>query len=202
MTDYDDLTIAILAAGDSRRMGSPKQLLDVGGETLLERAVKCAVESVVHNVTVVLGASAEQYTPLMSKTPAQILINPDWAFGMGNTLKFSLRKLIEENINIQGVLFMVCDQPLITSAHVNAMVRTYQEKNPVAVASGYKNTFGVPALFDRIAFSGLLSIDDKSGAREVLKKLESDLEIIPVEGGEIDLDTPEDYQKFMNMKKS
>lgn len=198
--EYADLNIVILAAGNSSRMGQSKQLLDVGGQTLLEKTVSAAVESKIPNVTVVLGANAEIHRRLLKNYPVQILVNNDWALGMGSTLKFALKKILEDNINVQGVLFMVCDQPNITVQHINKVCDLFLSEKPIAVASQYKMTFGVPALFDRITFSSLLSINDHAGAKEVLEKVKNDLRLIPFEGGEIDLDTLEDYQNFINQK--
>ena len=199
--NYQELQIVILAAGNSSRMGTSKQLLQVGNETLLEKTVRCASLSKIPNVTVVLGSNSELHSQKIKKTGVQIMINPDWALGLGNTLKFSLKSLLRSNINVQGVLFMVCDQPLITTEHINRMVDRYVNDEPVAIASQYKEAYGVPVLFDRIAFSTLLSIGDKSGGKSVLQRFEKELLLVPFKGGEIDLDTPAEYEQFLNQYK-
>jgi molybdenum cofactor cytidylyltransferase len=131
----------------------------------------------------------------------QVLVNPDWALGVGNTIKFSLKKLLENNINVQGVMFMVCDQPHISTVHLNNIIDRFIEESPVAVASQYKGTYGVPAIFDRIAFSNLLSISDQAGAKTVLQNWEGDLRLVSFNGGEIDLDTPEEYKQYLEQTK-
>ena len=199
--DYNDLDIVILAAGNSSRMGTSKQLLDVGGQTLLQKTVNAALESKIQNVSVVLGSNSQIHSKTINGMPVKILVNPDWALGMGNTLKFSLKKLLESNINLQGVLYMVCDQPRITTQHINNVIDLFLKQKPVAVGSHYKGTYGVPALFDRITFSSLLAINDRAGAKTVLQKLEADLKLVPFDGGEIDLDTREEYEQFMNQLK-
>jgi molybdenum cofactor cytidylyltransferase len=98
---------------------------------------------------------------------------------------------------LEGVMIMVCDQPKITVTHINEMGRIHIIKRPLAVASEYNGTIGVPVLFDRSVFSNLLKLDNQSGAKAVLQKLKSEIITLPLVGGEIDLDTPEDYQNFM-----
>jgi molybdenum cofactor cytidylyltransferase len=202
MFGYNDLAIIILAAGNSSRMGTSKQLLEVDGQTLLNRTISCAMASNITNITVVLGANAEVYTKALKNKAVHVEINPDWNLGMGNTIKFAVKKLLNRFINVQGLLLLVCDQPLLSAAHINTMVDLFLKNTPPGVASRYKNTFGVPALFDRIAFADLLSIRDDSGAREVLNKLDSGLQLVSFEGGEIDLDTPDEYRQFINKAKS
>ena len=199
--EYKNLEIVILAAGNSSRMRTSKQLLDIGGVTLLEKTVACAANSKIPNVTVVLGSNSQMHIKNIKGKQVQILTNPDWALGIGNTLKFSMKKLLQNNINTQGVLFMVCDQPRISTVHINNLIELFLKEKPVAVASRYKETYGVPALFDRIAFSSLLSINDSSGAKAVLQKLKTNLKFVPFDGGEIDLDTPEEYERFMSQNK-
>jgi molybdenum cofactor cytidylyltransferase len=199
--DFNNLDIVILAAGSSSRMGTSKQLLHVGGETLLEKAVTCSLNSKISNVTVVLGSNSEIHSRVLKNKRVQVLVNPDWALGIGNTIKFSLKKLLENNINVQGVMFMVCDQPHISTVHLNNIIDQFIEESPVAVASQYKGTYGVPAIFDRIAFSNLLSISDQAGAKTVLQNLEGDLRLVSFNGGEIDLDTPEEYKQYLEQTK-
>jgi molybdenum cofactor cytidylyltransferase len=199
--DFNNLDIVILAAGSSSRMGTSKQLLQVGGETLLERVVTCSLNSKISNVTVVLGSNSEIHSRVLKNKRVQVLVNPDWALGVGNTIKFSLKKLLENNINVQGVMFMVCDQPHISTVHLNNIIDRFIEESPVAVASQYKGTYGVPAIFDRIAFSNLLSISDQAGAKTVLQNWEGDLRLVSFNGGEIDLDTPEEYKQYLEQTK-
>ena len=197
-----NLALVILAAGSSSRMGTSKQLLPVGeGQTLLEKTVSCALDSSGAEVVVVLGCDAETHHLLLKDKPVRVLINSDWALGMGNTLKFALKNILERNPLIQAALFMVCDQPLISSGHLKAMIDLYVHENPVAVASTYNNQVGVPAFFDKVIFPELLSIEDHSGAREVLRRLKSNLKLIPFEAGAVDLDTPEDYKIFLQNYK-
>ena len=200
MNPTTDFAIVILAAGNSSRMGTSKQLLEVNGRTLLLHTVNSAIASQIPNIVVVLGANAEAHHVILKEKSATVIVNNDWIKGMGSSLKLGVKKAIEQYTDVQAIMVMVCDQPLISSIHINNLVKAYQQHGAIAVASHYNDTFGVPALFDRSVFSSLMKIGDEMGARQILKKLEQDLIPVPFIGGEIDLDTPEDYQKFIDGK--
>jgi molybdenum cofactor cytidylyltransferase len=194
--EFTNEAIVLLAAGNSSRMGAPKQTLDIGGQTLLNHAVSCALSSQIPNVVVVLGANLAETQNLVHGLPIMTVVNPDWNRGMGKSLKLGVSKAIEMNPMLEGIMIMVCDQPRVTVTHINEMGRIHIIKRPLAVASEYNGTLGVPVLFDRSVFSDLLMIDDQSGAKDVLKKIRTEVMSLPLLGGEIDLDTPEDYESF------
>ena len=77
----------ILAAGLSARMGSPKQLLEIGGRPLVLRASEAALESPVWPVVVVLGAHAERIRPLFARLPVLVVENPTWQEGMASSIR-------------------------------------------------------------------------------------------------------------------
>jgi molybdenum cofactor cytidylyltransferase len=191
-----DQAIIILAAGSSSRMGKSKQLLDINGRTLLEQTVTRALETGILNILVVLGANAEKHLRVLRKLGVESVINPEWENGMGTSLKCGVKKSIELFGDIQSVMVLVCDQPLLTTRHLKALSNFFLKEKQKAVASMYNSVAGVPAIFGKELFANLLKVADKTGAREVLKNLGNELKTISFEGGEIDLDTPEDYKKF------
>lgn len=187
----------LLAAGNSSRMGRAKQTLDIGGKTLLNHAVACAMASQIPNVVVVLGAHHSETQNLIRGLPVITVENPDWERGMGRSLKVGVYKALERNPLLEGITIMVCDQPRISVRHINEMGRIHIIKRPLAVASEYNGVLGVPVLFDRCVFSDLLKLDDHAGAKDVLQRIKSEVISYPFPGGEVDLDTPDDYQDFM-----
>ena len=192
--------ILILAAGSSSRMGTSKQLLDIHGQKLLTRSVNAAL-SVSENVTVVLGFDREQHSKLLETLPLHIVENRDWARGMGNSLKVGLAAVLHKTQNAEEILIMVCDQPTVSSLHLQNIIARTNQTDKTIVASGYSGTFGVPALFKRAQFERLERIDDKDGARMVIRQFPQSVEAIDFPGGEIDLDTPEDYERFLSGNK-
>jgi molybdenum cofactor cytidylyltransferase len=198
--EFANEAIVLLAAGNSSRMGTAKQALDIGGQTLLNHAVSCAISSQIPNVVVVFGAHLNETLHLVQDLRIIPVVNPNWQLGMGSSLKLGISKAIEVNPMLEGAMLMVCDQPKISVTHINEMGRIHIIKRPLAVASEYNGVIGVPVLFDRSVFSNLLKVDNQSGAKEILQKIKSEIITLPFPGGEIDLDTPEDYQNFMKQR--
>jgi molybdenum cofactor cytidylyltransferase len=192
--------IIILAGGSSSRMGESKQLLKINNETLLRKTVHAAIGA-GHISMVVLGANANEHLREIQKTSTYSVFNPDWEKGMGSSLKCGLRELLKFNSQIDGVVVLVCDQPALTSEHINNLITQHRESKKPIIASRYQNTNGVPVFFDRVFFTELLMLNDTHGAKKILEEHPEQILAIPFEHGEIDLDTPEDYKNFINSLK-
>ena len=175
----------ILAAGASRRLGEPKQLVRLGGETLLERAVRVAVEAACSPVLVVLGASSEAILAHSALFPAQIVLNPAWEEGMASSLRAGLAQVPP---GTGAALGMTCDQPAVTAAHLR---RLALEAPGEPVASAYAGRHGVPAYFPAATFAELSRLSGDRGARRLLAAARA----IDLPGGEVDVDTPEDLMQ-------
>jgi len=174
----------ILAAGASTRMGQPKQLLKLGEERLLDRAVRVARQAGCAPVVVVLGASAEAIVAECSLDNATVVISPEWSEGMASSIRCGVRQVAEE---CDATLLMVCDQPAVTSDHLRELVDRCTDRDIGGpVASSYAGRRGVPACFPASHFAELLLLRGDSGARHLL---ESTL-AVELAGGELDIDTP------------
>lgn len=174
----------ILAAGASTRLGQPKQLAILNGETLLARAVRIAQEAGCSPILVVLGAEAERIRAECPFSDAAIVINQQWREGMASSIRAgieALRNLAREN-SPSGVLLMACDQPAVTPAHLRALTASRG-----ITASEYAGRRGVPAYFPASTFPALAGLSGDSGARDLLRDVRS----IPFPLGELDIDTPE-----------
>lgn len=169
----------VLAAGASTRFGSPKQLARLGGETLLERAVRVAREAGCSPVVVVLGASAAQIRAECLLGDAHVVVNDDWATGMGGSIACGVRALDD----VDGCVVMTCDMPAVTSAHLRLLMVSGE-----VAASAYAGRRGVPAHFPASRFDELLRLRGDKGAHELLRAAKS----LELPGGELDIDTPED----------
>jgi len=169
----------VLAAGASTRFGSPKQLARLGGETLLERAVRTAREAGCLPVVVVLGASAARIRAECALGDAHVVVNDDWATGMGGSIACGVRVLHD----VDGCVVMTCDMPSVTSAHLRLLMASGG-----LTASAYARRRGVPAYFPAAMFDELLKLHGDAGARELLRRARS----VELPGGELDIDTPED----------
>jgi molybdenum cofactor cytidylyltransferase len=190
----DSESVIILAAGSSSRLGQPKQLVEVDGVPLLLKSTLAALDANYSHVVVVLGANADEHKKTIAHLPVEILTHYEWENGMGSSLKAGLKHIIRSRPETNAVVVMVCDQPLITSGHLAALLNAYKKTSSKIVASRYKNITGVPALFDRILFSRLLGIKDTQGARVIIESNMASATTIEWEEGILDIDTPEDLK--------
>jgi molybdenum cofactor cytidylyltransferase len=182
------VSVVILAAGSSSRMGQSKQLLPWGNETLLSHAVRTAMDSRAGHVYVVLGDNDAAHRKAIEGLPVTIVVNPGWQNGMGSSLKMGVDEARKVS---DAVLVMVCDMPFVTSEHLNNLVAT---DRPV-VASKYLDTIGVPVLFRKEMFDELMMIGDQEGARRIIATHKPG--IVALKSGS-DIDTPEDYKRALS----
>jgi molybdenum cofactor cytidylyltransferase len=192
------ISIIILAAGSSTRMGQPKQLLLYEGETLLSRAVRAALETPYRPVVVVLGSQAEALQKGLSATEARIVFNQEWAEGMSSSIRCGLRALeTAGSETTEAAILMLCDQPFVKSGTIVRLVEIYLAQRPLFVASEYETkdgkTRGVPALFSRALFAELMELRGAAGAKLIITRHEAAGSIIAVPEAAFDIDTPGDY---------
>lgn len=195
------VAIILLAAGASRRLGSPKQLLPYRGRSLLHHAVEVALASALGPVFVVLGASAEQLKPVLQALPVKIVENPGWAEGIGASIRAGM-KSVQNLGDLEAVLLMVCDQPFVTPELLQRLVETQRVTGKRLVACEYDNTLGVPALFDHTFFPALQSLQGDQGAKSILIQWEQEVARLPFPEGRWDIDTREDYQAVEEASRS
>jgi molybdenum cofactor cytidylyltransferase len=98
---------------------------------------------------------------------------------------------------MEAVIIVVCDQPLVTSLHLKTLIQKYRTTKKAIIASAYANTIGVPALFNRSVFQKLLNLEDSQGAKKILMEMTGSVLSVDFPDGAVDLDTPEDYSAFL-----
>ena len=184
----------ILAAGGSRRLGTPKQLVQFKGETLLRRIVREAMSSGCSPVVVVLGSEADRSRDEISGSDVLIAANPLWERGMGGSIKRGLNALKASGSPVDAAVICACDQPFVTADIIAQLASRFYQTGKAVIASGYEQTIGVPALFSKDMFPILLELDDASGAKAMINR--QDAEIIPFPAGAFDIDTMADVQRL------
>jgi molybdenum cofactor cytidylyltransferase len=184
--------VVLLAAGASTRMGSPKQLLELGGRPLVVRAVEAALASAAWPVVVVLGAHAARIRPLLARHPVLIADNPAWAEGMASSLRAGLVTLRSFSRGIDAALLAVADQPAFSAETIARLVETRRTTGSGIVAARYGGRLGVPALFSRIHFPALAALTGEEGARHFLANHAAETAAVDLPEMALDLDTPED----------
>ncbi|MEM9510260.1 MAG: nucleotidyltransferase family protein [Cyanobacteria bacterium P01_E01_bin.35] len=188
----------ILAAGASRRMGRPKQLLPYRGQTLLSYVTECAIASPCNSVIVILGANANKIEPEIAQLPIKIVKNLEWNEGISSSISCGITYIKEQSLNIDGVIILTCDQPFISPEVIEKLINTYNLTDKLMIASSYKETLGIPALFDRSLFSELMELKGDRGAKKIINKYPNLVHILDFSQGEIDLDTFKDYQQLIS----
>src|SRR5262245_12782516 len=111
----ESIGAVILAAGASSRMGTSKQLLKFGGQTLLRRAALAAQEAGCNPVVIVTGARAEEMDEELHELDLREVNNPEWESGMGSSIRAGVQAILKANDKISALVLMLCDQPFVTS---------------------------------------------------------------------------------------
>jgi molybdenum cofactor cytidylyltransferase len=192
----EKLSILILAAGNSSRLGSPKQLIEFEGQTLIERITETAL-SISEEIVMVLGGNAEHILPKLErfKDVVSIVINPEWQEGMGTSIRLGVEKLAEKS---DLILILLSDQPYISKVLLQNMMQIFASSQKPIVSCVYNNTLGVPILFDKSVFPDLLKLNGDKGAKSFLNFYEGKISTIDFPEGIVDIDTKEDLENLKN----
>jgi molybdenum cofactor cytidylyltransferase len=184
----------LLAAGESRRMGFPKPLLEITGTSFLARTADLMLQA-TGRLIIVLGAHAERIRPVIPEDDRiQVAYNAGFVNGQFSSLKVGIKELRAET---QAVIVHLADHPLVNLATFRAVVQKYaRSRKPIVIAS-YQGRRGHPVLFDRTLFSELLAAPEDRGARVVVNADPDRVTYAEVEdpGTLLDLDTPADLAR-------
>ncbi|MGB5361732.1 MAG: nucleotidyltransferase family protein [Aureibaculum sp.] len=188
----------LLAAGASKRMGKPKQLLAWGKETLIEHQIHVLLAT-NNKVSVVLGAYSDKISEVIKKFPIEIYTNKDWENGMGTSISYGLKMLLDKHPNVDALLISLIDQPLIKSTHFKKMTDLFQPgNNEIIVSYSEKGWSGSPVLFDKVYFKELLKLKGDEGAKRIVQKYRNSIKLI--DGGDFlkDIDTHQAYLELLD----
>lgn len=196
--DEKAVGLIVLAAGASKRMGKPKQLLPYLDSTLLQHSIKAALTSICSPVVVVLGAHVELIQPGISNLPVHIAENKDWEEGMASSIRCGLENILNLKKNIKSVVIILCDQPYVDANQINKLVEASNITHKSIVISEYEHAEGVPVLFTKEHFKELYRLKGKEGAKNLLKIHKDAVYKVPFPKGIVDIDTPEDYKNIIH----
>ena len=192
----DKIGIIILAAGDSSRLGRPKQLLPFGDKTLLAHIIDEALGAMLAPVVVVTGCYAPEVGESLKDRPVTIAYNPRWEEGMASGIVTGLAELLSLQPRSAGVIVAVCDQPHLSAGLLRELVERSGVSGKGLVACAYEGTLGTPVLFGSRYFGALSALSGAEGAKKLLKTYPDDVAMVPFPGGEIDIDTEEDFRSL------
>lgn len=198
-----DIGLVLLAAGEARRMGSPKQLLEVEGVPMLRRAAEAALMSRCAPVVVVCGAASGRVRKVLAGVRVDVVENPFWERGIGTSIRAGITALAGRDVD--AAIVAAADQPLVGSATFARLVGTYREGGVSIVASEYSGTVGVPALFDRSVFPALLALEPDQGCKGLILRYAGHsgcgrglLSRVSCPEASFDVDTPADYRRLLD----
>jgi molybdenum cofactor cytidylyltransferase len=197
----ENIGIIILAAGSSSRFGDVKQLSFYQDKTFIRYAVSIAKE-VEKNVIVVLGANAEKVKKEIEDIDVFTVFNKDWEEGISSSIRLGLSALLKSQPNAEAAIFMVCDQPFVSSSLLNKLVTKHEETKKQIIASAYQGTIGTPVLFGKTFFSALLVLKGEIGAKKIIVQNMDSTVTISFPLGYVDIDTKEDYEDLQKNKFS
>lgn len=190
----------VLAAGASTRLGQPKQLLKLNGETLLHRTVRLAQEAGCDPVFVVLGFESGRMQQELSGLAARPILNPDWPSGMGSSLRAGIEAVMQENPKPPKTLVLLCDQPSLSAEIFAGLIEAGARSEFLITASSYAGRLGVPAIFDQQLYPDLQKATGDQGARSIIQRYADQTSIVEFPGGAIDIDTPADLSNLTSSR--
>lgn len=195
MTPKDPIAGIILAAGMSKRFGSPKQLLKVGGEFIINRVVDAALNSLLDSVTLVLGHCHEQILPVLGARAGapdlKVVIIHDYREGLSRSLH---RGVLSIRSHYSACMFLLGDQPLLTPETINHLIAQYRLSAKDICVPLYREKRKNPTLFSRRYYDRLLAIEGDVGARAIIDDEPEKVLFVPTDRPNDfqDVDTPDD----------
>jgi CTP:molybdopterin cytidylyltransferase MocA len=185
------LSGVLLAAGGSRRLGRPKQLLTWDGETLVRRAARAALAAGVDELIVVVGAERAAVAAALAGLALRLVENESWPEGIGGSIAAGVRAA-----SGAAVLLLLADQPGVDAPLLTELIAGMRAGHE-RVACGYAGVVGVPALFSAPSdLAALRELSGDRGARELLRRVDRPVLSIPAERARHDIDDEADWRRW------
>ncbi len=196
---HEPIAGIILAAGEAKRFGKSKQVLDWKGEPFVHAVARKALEAGLLPVIVVTGANSELVESAVKDLDVMIVRNDEWDSGQASSIKEGIKKLtISPPATVGGAIFLLADQPQITTSILDALVEKHAEGLYPIVAPMVLDQRANPVLFDQVTFNDLLGIEGDVGGRAIFHKHPVEYLHWHDDRMLLDVDTPEQYQRLIS----
>lgn len=200
MATVEAVDAVILAAGNSSRLGQNKQLLRVGDQTIIRRAVLATRAARVRHIAVVTGFAPDAVRRELFGLGVTEIYNSEWSLGMGRSLAAAVTAPKVMAWNSAALLVVLPDQFRVSTNHLDALLSARQTSGKGIAATRYGAEQGAPAVFAASYFQALAALAPAAGARPLLKKFASDAVFIDNPDAAFDLDTRADMARLATMQ--
>jgi molybdenum cofactor cytidylyltransferase len=187
----------VLAAGESRRMGSPKMILPYEGMTIIEKVLENVLASNVEKVVTVLGSHWEEIIKVIERFQVPHCYNSNFKDGMLSSVKCGFEFLPRE---FRAAMVFLGDQPMVETSVINQMINGYEESGKGILVPVFQNKRGHPLMVDKKYRDEIINLDDPEGLKGLLLRHPVDLLEVNTENSSVldDIDTREDYNNQIN----
>ena len=187
------IAAAVLAAGTSSRLGTPKQLLDLGGKPVLALTIEAIRQSTLEPILVVLGHERQRIEQAVDLSHAIVIGNPDFASGQSSSVRAAVMAIPDD---VDAVVFVLGDQPLVDPAVIDALADAHRRHRASIAQPRYAEGRGNPVLIARELFDELLEVTGDTGARPLLERHRDQITLVDVSDRRRpdDIDTLADYE--------
>ena len=187
----------ILAAGESKRMGTPKMLLPYKGKSVIEQVVTRVFSVLPGNITVVLGANSQAIRQVLGNYPVDFCINEKYTEGMFSSVLCGLEQVPSE---AEAVMLFLGDQPEVEVSVIQTVIDAWVQGSHGIVVPSAGGKSGHPLLFSSKYIPAISTFDPSTGMKALRRRFQDDVAEVMVENKSIltDLDTPEDYEIAIN----
>jgi molybdenum cofactor cytidylyltransferase len=199
VTPRRPLAAAILAGGESKRMGSPKALIPYQGKTFVEHLIDVTTHPRVGVTRIVVGAHAEEIRARLSSTAraASIVVNSEWQQGQLSSIQAAIRSL--PGNETEGMILCPVDHPIISAALVARLIVEFDSGGKAVVLPTFHGRRGHPVIFRSTLYEELLAASPAVGARQVVWAHRADVAEVPTEeeGVTLNLNDPETLKRVL-----
>ncbi len=189
------ISLILLAAGESSRLGSPKQLLEYHGKNLLQHTIDLTQLLDIETI-VVLGAFKEEILARVNVYEGKVVENMAWSEGLSSSIRCGLSEVLKKNTETEAVILLLCDQPFLTTEILREIVEKYHSSGQSIVHCSYGDVSGPPTLFHKSLFPYLMELKGGQGAKKVVDMFPDQVAYIDFPKGKLDIDTAADYQQL------
>ncbi|EWH10411.1 MobA-like protein [Catenovulum agarivorans DS-2] len=194
------IAAVIMAAGQSSRFKDCKHLAQIGESCLLRLVYKSLQQTNIDDIYIITGHWHQQISQYFAQHTNQhinILYNPNWQAGIGNSIAFAVSKLTDK---YNAILITLADQVAITGAEYQQLLDTFTNQQADISCAQYNHTKGVPAIFRHTTFAELCKLAGDKGAKKLLNSRQFNSVTCTLDSAAIDIDTQQQLRQYLAHK--